>query len=665
MISCSSTSYAKAVSILVVLVAVCAVSAAAQSFTGVFTMRNDNARTGQNLFETVLTPQTVNAKTFGKVFSYSVDGQIFAQPLYVPKVTIPGKGIHNVVYVATENDSLYAFDADGLSAAPLWQVSFVNPAAGVTPVLCPPKTSPNYYCSIFPVIGISSTPVIDPATNTMYVLTRLLKSNNYVQSLHAVDITTGAEKFGGPVNITGSVPGTGTGSVNGVLAFSATTSIQRAGLLLNNGRVYIAWAGTTHGWLMSYDATTLQQKSIMSTSPNWIGAGAWGAGNAIAADAAGNIFAAFGDGGFDLDTGGIDFGDTLAKFDPNMNLLDYFTPMDQQCRAENDRDLGSGGPMLMPSQPGSVTNEILIAGKGGNPCDTNPANSPIYVVNRDAMGGYNATADSAVQNVPGAPGGYWSSPAYWQSANASYVYYGGVTAGRGSGDYMKMFSVTNGLLSSTPTSQTSNLFPVGATPSISANSTTNGVVWAVERQDALGTVPGTMPAVLFAYDATNLGRMLYNSANVFTNGGLRDSLGCGNKFAVPTVANGRVYVGTQHELDVFGILKTKSGPDLYLATPCFKFDTSKIGTPVSQAFTVANVGNQTLTISAVSISGLNAADFSQTNNCTSVAAGANCTITVTFKASSVGAEAAHVMIADNANASGSPHNILVIGGGER
>lgn len=639
--------------------------AGAQTFTGVLTQHNDNGRTGQNLNETTLTPLNVAPKSFGKVFSYSVDGQIYAQPLYVPNVNIPGQGTHNVVYVATENDSLYAFDADYLSPKPLWQVSFVNPGAGITPVLCSSKVNPNVYCSVYPMVGITSTPVIDPTTNTMYLVTRSQKGTTYYQTLHAIDITTGAEKFGGPVNITGSVPGTGKGSVNGILAFPVNSSIQRAGLLLSNDTLYIGWAGVTHGWLMSYDALTLQRKTIMSTTPNSIGGGVWASGNGIAADGYGDVYAAVSDGGFDINTGGIDYGDTLVKFDPNMNVLDYFTPLDQGCRALNDLDLGSGGPMILPTQSGNVPNELLQSGKGGNPCDLNPAQSPIYVLNQDNLGKYNTTQDQDVQEIAGAPGGYWSSPAYWQGPASAYVYYGGVTADAGKADYLKMFTVTNGALSTAPVAQSSNLFPVGTTPSISASSTggpANGILWAVERPDALGVTPGLSAAVLYAYDATNIGTMLYNSTAAITHGGLRDRGGCANKFAVPTIANGRVYVGTQNELDVFGILTLKTGPNVYLGNPCWKFPDSVIGTPVSQPISLMNTGNTTLTVSSVTIAGFNAADFSQTNTCTSLLPGAKCVITVTFKASILGPESGFVMINDNAV--GSPHNIFVVGVGK-
>lgn len=636
----------------------------AQSFSGVMTQHNDVGRTGQNSAETILTPQNVNASTFGKLFSYSVDGQVYSQPLYVPNVNIPGQGVHNVVYVETQNDSLYAFDADGLQSTPLWSVSFINPSAGIIPVSCQTDGKSSISCGVYPMYGITSTPVIDPTTNTMYLVSRTdnTNTNKFYQTLHAIDITTGAEKFGGPVNISGSVPGTGAGSKNGVVYFDTLKDIQRSGLLLLNGIVYIGWAGAQHGWIMGYNATTLKQTAIFNTAPDTTGGGVWAAGNGIVADASGNIYAAIGDTLFDANTGGVDYGDSLLKLDANLNVLDYFTPNDQACRRLNDLDLGSAGPMALPTQPGNVPDEIVIAGKGGTPCDSNPVAARIYLLNRDNLGKYNTTQDQAVEEVIGSARGYWSSPAYWQGSSASYVYSAGTNAESGKGDYLKMFTVTNGLLSTTPTTQSTNIFPVGATPSVSSSGTSNGIVWAIERPSALGVQPGASAAVLYAYDATNVSNMLYNSTSQLSNGVLRDRGGCANKFAVPTIANGKVYVGTQNELDVFGLLGSQNGPGVYLGNPCWTFAASVIGTPVSQPTAVVNNGNSTLTISAVTITGRNAADFTQTNTCTSLAPGKKCVITVTFTASVLGPESAYVTIKDNAV--GSPHNIYLIGVGK-
>jgi hypothetical protein len=636
--------------------------AGAQSFAGVLTQHNDSGRTGQNLQETILTPQNVNSKNFGKVFSYSVDGQVYGQPLYVPSVSIPGQGTHNVVYVATQNDSLYAFDADGLSPTALWQDSFINPANGITPVPCGTDGNSDISCGVYPIYGINSTPVIDPSTNTMYLITRTDNNAKFYQTLHAIDITTGAEKFGGPVNISGSVPGTGAGSKKGIVSFDPLADVQRSGLLLLNGVVYIGWAGSQHGWIMGYNATTLKQTAIFNTTPNAKLGGVWASGNGIAADASGYIYAAVGDALFDANTGGIDYGDSLLKFSADLSVLDYFTPNDESCRQLNDLDLGSAGPIVLPTQTGDVPNELIIAGKGGRPCDSAPVRSRIYLLNRSDLGKYNATQDQDVEEVIGSGGGYWSSSAYWQGESAAYVYSAGVNGIGGAGDHLNMFGVTDGLLSITPVAQSANLFPVGATPSISANGTTDGIVWAIERPEALGAQPGDKPAVLHAYDATNVGTQLYSSSSALSQGAPRDRGGCANKFAVPTIANGRVYVGTQNELDVFGLLGSTNGPNIYLSNPCWNFPGSTLGTPVQKPMALTNNGNATLTVSNVAITGTNAADFTQTNTCTSLAPGAKCRITVTFTASRVGPETAYVTITDNA--AGSPHNVYLIGIGK-
>lgn len=520
----------------------------AQSFQGVLTWQNDNGRTGQNLSETVLTPLNVNMGTFGKVFSFPVDGQIFAQPLYISNVVIPGQGTHNVVYVATQNDSVYAFDADGLTTLPLWQVSFINALNGIGPVPC---TSP-IKCTIYPIIGITSTPVIDPNSATMYVLARTVESGVQVQRLHALDVTTGTEKFGGPVKIQGSVLGSGYGSKNGRIGFE-NYGTQRTALLLLNGVVYIGWATGAHGWVMGYNAQTLARTAIFNTTANSVLGGVWQSGAGLASDSKGFIYVTTGDGLFDFSTGGIDYGDSVLKLDANLNVVDYFTPMDQACRQSNDLDLGSSGPLVVPPQTGAFPDLLLQTAKGGSPCDlfgTSYA-APIYLLNRDSLGQYNSVQDSDLQTIEGSPRGYWSSPAYWQGPTATYLYLSGVTVEGGKGDFLKMYTLTNAQLSTVPVAQSRNIFMVGSTPSISANGSSGGILWAIARNDPLGILPGKHPAILFAFDATNVSKTLYTSAQA----GSRDQAGLASKFVVPTIANGRVYVGTQTELDVYGLLQ--------------------------------------------------------------------------------------------------------------
>lgn len=527
----------------------------------VITWHNDNAHTGQYLRETVLTPLNVNSNSFGKLGSYAVDGQIYAQPLYWPGLRIPHLGIHNVLFVATENDSVYAFDADTPGAPPLWQVNFTTPP-DVTAVPC----ADIGLCHVYPIVGITGTPVIDSSSKTLYVIVRTkeVQGSNvaYVQRLHALDIATHEEKFGGPVEITASVNG---------ISFDPLRAGQRPGLLLlpdtqtGNNVVYIAWAGYTHdgppilpGWLMAYDALTLKQLAVFDTTPNGFDGGLWGAGGGVAADLQGNIYAAAADGTFDANTGGIDYGDSLLKLNLNngvFSVIDYFTPEDQACRLQADLDLGSGGPMLLPHDASAkIADEVIISGKGGAPCEQFDGTyaSPIYVVDRHRMGHFHEHHDNVVQTVAGATAGYWSAPAYWKGQTATYVYFAGVLedAAKGVGDNLRMYTLSDGMLSTTSVAESPNTFPVGSTPSVSANGGANGIVWAIERQDGLGKKPGNRPAVLHAYDATNVATELYNS----TQAGKRDQAGPATKYVVPTIANGRAYVGTQTELDVYGLL---------------------------------------------------------------------------------------------------------------
>ena len=503
------------------------------NYAGTFTYHNDGARTGQNLQESALSTGNVNSSQFGKLFSYAVDGQVYAQPLYVPNVNIPNQGAHNVAYVATENDSVYALDADGLASAPLWQTSFINPSAGITTV---PASFVNSD-SVQPQIGITSTPVIDPSSGTLYVVPYTKEGGGCVYRLHALDITNGAEKFGGPVLIQASVPGTGAGTDgHGNVAFNCFYQGQRPGLLLLNGTVYVAFASghddtpPFHGWLLGYNAQTLQQVAVFNTTPNGGDGGIWSSGGAPAVDSNGNLFFMSGNGTFDANTGGVDVGDSVVKLSVSgggLSLADYFTPFDQAYLSAKDVDLGSGGVMLLPDQPGPYPHVLIGGGKEGK----------LYLVNRDNMGQYQAGSDSQiVQSLLGGAGGVWCTPAYWQ--NNLYL----VPVN----DTVRAFQVNNGLLSIAPVAKGSVAFAFpGATPSVSANGSTEGIVWVIQR-----TTAGSQAAVLHAYDAANVSRELYSS----NQAGTRDLLDVGVKFAVPTVANGKVYVGTSSTLTVFGLM---------------------------------------------------------------------------------------------------------------
>ena len=515
----------------------------------VTTFHNDNARTGQNLAETSLTPIAVTATTFGKVFSLPVDGQVYAQPLYVPNLAIAGAG-HNVLIVATEHDSVYAFDADGLSTAPLWKASFVNPAAGVTSV--PSCEVQNLVLQIVPEVGITSTPAIDSASHTVYVVAETKENGVYTFKLHALDLTTGTEKFGGPVVIQGMVTGSspfgndGAGHVLFTPGALARPVIQRTALALSNGLVYVAFASHQdnnpyHGWIFAYNAQSLAPDAIFNTTPNGQGAqggkgGIWQSGAAPAIDSAGNLFLQTANGTFDAASGGVDYGDTALKLTPNLTVLDWFAPFNEATLQQNDLDLGAGGVVALPDQSGTVPHLLIGGSKEGR----------VYLLNRDSMGRFNPAGDSQIvqEIAPGVTGPIFSTPAFWNQN----IYFFGVKGAA------KQFALASDHLAAVAQAPETFAFP-GATPSVSANNNTNAIVWAIQS-DAFGksascsAAPAGGPAVLRAYDATNISKELYNSSQA----GARDLPGTAIKFTVPTVVNGHVYVGTANQVTVFGPL---------------------------------------------------------------------------------------------------------------
>ncbi|MHB8519235.1 MAG: immunoglobulin domain-containing protein [Limisphaerales bacterium] len=558
------------------MLAVLPVALQAQTAVNVLTYHNDNARTGQNLNETILTPANVNVGSFGKLFSYPVDGYVYAQPLYLAGVSIPGQGTHNVVFVATEHDSVYAFDADsntGSNAAPLWQRSLINAGAGESTV---PVSDLGFSDPL--ELGITGTPVIDPGSGTLFVVAEIKTgastsvnttntsggntgtsggvtntqaaaagdaaasgaSTTYAERLYALDVATGAIKFGGPVDIQATVPGIGDGTDGlGHVPFDPLHEFQRPGLVLANGIVYVTFAsvgdvGPYHGWVIGYDAHTLQQVSVFNDTPNGSDGGIWMSGAAPAVDPAGNLYFMTGNGTFDADAGGKDFGDSFVKLTPagqQLLVTDYFTPFDQAWLDSVDGDLGSGGPLVLPDAVGSAAHPHLLVGCGKE--------GTIYLLDRDAMGHYNLQNNNQiVQSLALAtPQGTWSMPAYFNGS----VYYLGFN------DVLKAFRIANGQLSPAPISQSTVSFGYpGATPSISADGTNNAIVWALQA-DAFDNGG---PAVLHAYNATNLAQELYDS----TQAGSLDVLGLAQKFSVPTIVNGKVYVGTGFGLSVFGLL---------------------------------------------------------------------------------------------------------------
>ena len=509
--------------------------------TDVVTYHNDIARTGQNLSETFLTSSSVNAASFGKIGFFSADGKVDAQPLYLSAVAIPGQGTRNVLYVATEHDSVYGFDAD--TGAVLWQVSMLG--AGETP-------SDGRSCSqVVPEIGITSTPVLDRSRGAIYVVAMSKNgSGTYFQRLHALDVTSGAELFGGPKTVQATFPGTGAGSSGGMLSFDPKQYEERAGLLLLNGMIIMAW--TSHcdidpytGWIMSYNTSTLAQTSVLNVTPNGSRGAFWMAGAGPAADSAGNIYLLDGNGTFDttLDTNGFprqgNFGNAFLRVSTSSGLAvaDYFATFDTVQQSNVDRDLGSGGTLVLPDLvDGSGQTRRLAVGAGKD--------AHIYVVDRTSMGKWNSSSNQIYQEITGAlAGGVFSMPAYFDGT----VYYGA------SGDALKAFSISNGRLSSTSVSRSARTFGYpGTTPGISASGTANGILWAVEN---------TNPAVLHAYDARDLTRELYNSNQAAAG---RDTFGPGNKFITPTIVNGHVYVGTTNGVAVFGGLGPRAPTNLHI-----------------------------------------------------------------------------------------------------
>jgi Abnormal spindle-like microcephaly-assoc'd, ASPM-SPD-2-Hydin len=520
---------------------------AVNNYAGTFTGRNDSMRTGQNLNEVALTTGNVNRTQFGKLFTYPVDGYVFAQPLYVPRVNIGGAS-HNVVYVATESDSVYAFDADNnlTGGGLLWQTSFINPTNNVTTV---PQGEVENGNDIPVQVGITGTPVIDPTAGpngTLFVVARTKEISNgvtsYVQRLHALDLTTGAEQSGSPVIVQATVSGSGAGSSGGQVAFDPLRENSRPALLLTNGTIYICWASLEdilpfHGWVIGYSETTLQQTTAFNTTPNGSEGGIWQGGDGAMADASGNVFVVTSNGTFDASTGGgIDYGDTVLKLTaPNgiLSVGDYFSPFNQSTLSTLNWDLGGGGAMLLPDQSGPYPHVMFVGGKG----------STIYELNRDFLGGFSATANQNLLTIPTVLGaslqgsGNRGGPAYWQSQ----VYY------VGSAGYPMQFSMQGGLISTLPIVQSTKSFGYpGASPVVSANGNTNGILWALQTDRYFNS----LPASLHAFDASNVSRQLYNSSDNAT----RDVAGPAVKFTAPTVANGKVYVGTQTEVDVYGLL---------------------------------------------------------------------------------------------------------------
>jgi hypothetical protein len=508
----------------------------------VLTYHNDNGRTGQNLGETILTTANVNSTSFGKLGLLSTDGLVDAEPLYVSSLMIGGTA-HNVVFVATEHDSVYAFDASTFSQ--LWKVSVLgaNEATINTVGGCG---------QVAPEIGITSTPVIDPkagAHGTIFVVAMSKDAaGNYHQRLHALDLAAGTEQSGSPTEVAATYPGTGDNSSNGQVVFDPKQYAERVGLLLLNGAIYTGW--TSHcdsrpytGWIMGYSETTLKQTSVINMTPNGSEGAIWMSGAGLAADNSNNIYFLVANGTFDGTLNGSgqpasgDYGNAFVKLSTsggNLAVADYFTMFDTSTESGDDEDLGSGGGVLLPDlkdNSGNTWQLAVGAGKDGN----------IYVVNRNMMGGMQIKQDNQIyQELDGQltqfqnGGGVWSMPAYFNNT----VYYGAV------GDSVKAFTISSAKLSASPASHSGNTFGYpGTTPSVSANGTMNGIVWATENGST---------GVLHAYDATNVATELYSSNMAGTRDQFSTTSNC--KFVTPMIANGEVFVGAATGVVVFGLL---------------------------------------------------------------------------------------------------------------
>lgn len=512
----------KSWALLLVCLALVSSSFAQQAF---LTGRGDNSRTGANVNETLLTPSNVNKNSFGRLFSQSVDYQVLGQPLYVPNVVIPNKGTHNVVYVATMLDSVYAFDADtndGDNALPLWQVSFLDPANGVTIASGSnlPCTNPNSNGPGFNQEGIVSTPVIDPNTGTIYVVAKTVENGTVRHRLHALDLGSGQEKFGGPNLISAASISNAGKHVD----FNSLHQKNRPGLLLLNGIVYLAFGSNycndaNTGWVLAYDAATLQQTGAFNTNPDHGLTSIWQSGHGIPADDAGNLYVETGEGNPDGNAGGQGYGNSVIKLSTNpLGFSDYFMPSNVAFLNFHDLDLSSTGAVILPDQEGTHPHEVVATGKEGT----------IYLMDRDNLGQYSTQADMIVQEIPLAVGEMFSSPAYWN----------GILYFCGNAGQVRAYSLSGGLLSTVPVAMTTQKVTGSHSPSVSSNGDDDGILWVVNAGQ------------IWAFDAITM-KLLYNTGQV----PLRDKLPKLAHFATQTVINGKVYIATRNSLEVFGVFQ--------------------------------------------------------------------------------------------------------------
>jgi len=551
--------------------------------SAILTYHNDAARDGINLREFALTPTTVTTATFGKLFSCAVDGAVYAQPLWMRGLSIGG-GVHNVIFVATQHDSAYAFDADAKPCVTYWHVNLLDTLHGGTGS----ETSVtwndvgNCFGDVFPEVGVTGTPVIDASTKTIYLVSASEKnptspgncsasSATFFHRLHALDIATGNEKFNAPVTIAASVPGTGDGSSGGMVSFNSQLHHQRSGLAEVAGKIFVVFAAHEdatpyHGWVIGYKASNVQQQiAVFNTTPNGVNGadgGIWGGGGAPAVDSGGDIYVATGNGVFDESPPppNNDYGDSILRLHSitgstlngvNLSVAGWFTPFDESHLQQTDGDLGSGAAVLLPFQTSGAGPQHLLVqtGKEGT----------VYLIDRDNMGQFNPTNNDQIrQSFSGTTGGLWGTPALWQ--NNLYI--------GAQGDPLRQFTFdpAKELFNPTAASQSAHAFNFpGTTPSVSSQGNMHGIVWAIDaalygyasRNAGVNCfvvpVPAACsgPAVLHAYDAANLAVEYWNSTMAANN---RDRAGNAVKFVPPTVANGKVYVGTRTRVDVYGLL---------------------------------------------------------------------------------------------------------------
>jgi hypothetical protein len=525
---------------------------------GVYTYHDDLARDGANSQEYALTASNVNTSTFSKLFSCTADGAVYAQPLWVANLTVNGAK-HNVVIVATEHDSLYAFDADTNPCVQLWHANLIDSAHGATSAETTVPSGPSGYKvgngsgDIAPEVGVTGTPVIDPSTNTLYVVAKSMNSGgtSFYQRLHAIDLTTGNEKFGGPANITNSITFPGTGDGGTTVSFNVQQENQRCGLALVNALVYVAWAShgdaaPYYGWVVAFNSSTLAVTNVLNVSPNVQYGGIWMGGGAPAADANNNLYLVTGNAEFDVTNGGNDYGDSFLQLSGSLTVSSFFTPSDQATDFADDNDFGSGGAaVVLNLASGTLQHLVIGGGKDGT----------LYLLDGDIMGGVGDSNARQYFNIGTgifATGAFWNNNFYIAPINGPLISYS--------------FNNSTNLFNTANPSQSSSSYGLrGATPSVSSMGSSNGIVWALDNSNYCTRYsPSCGPAVLHAYDATTLSTDLWNSSMVTT-----DAAGNAVKFTVPTIANGKVYVGTRgnNTGGVFGSTSISGELDVYGLTP--------------------------------------------------------------------------------------------------